>query len=210
MILATMEDRVVDVHLSDHAGGGDTRHLLPGEGDLPWSALLRAVNGVYQGPLMIEASLAGEPEAFSEVRGRLDPILMGLATQDDPCTEAPPLGVLKGIRLFNERQFYECHEEIEHEWHAERRPIRFLYQGILQIGVGFHHARAGNHRGAVLLLTDGIEKTARFLPRCQGIDTARLVTESQRCLDQIIELGPDRLPEFEWDGVPRVHRSSAS
>ncbi|MGH9895493.1 MAG: hypothetical protein ACREA0_26620, partial [bacterium] len=57
----------------------------------------------------------------------------------------------------------------------------------------------------VLLLTDGIEKTSRFIPSCQGIDTARLVAESQACLDQIIALGPSRLKEFEWERVPFVH-----
>jgi hypothetical protein len=61
----------------------------------------------------------------------------------------------------------------------------------------------------VLLLTDGIEKTSRFLPSCLGIDTARLVTESQACLDQIIALGPDHLESFDWTMVPRVHLQDA-
>ncbi|MGH2530862.1 MAG: DUF309 domain-containing protein [Thermomicrobiales bacterium] len=206
MVLAAMGDRVVDVHLSDHREGESReRRLPPGAGDLPWSALLRAVAGSYRGPLMIEAHLTQDPEAFARVRGLLTPILGSLAINDDPCQDAPPAGVLTGIRLFNERQFYECHEEIEHEWHAERRPIRALYQGILQIGVGFHHARAGNHKGAILLLTDGIEKTARFIPTCQGIDTVRLVAESQACLDRMVALGAGRMHEFDWENVPFVH-----
>lgn len=206
MVLAAMGERVVDVHLSDHREGEPgERHLPPGDGDLPWSALLRAVAGSYSGPLMIEANLTQEPEAVARMRALLDPILRSLATNDDPCAEAPPAGVREGIRLFNARRFYECHEEIEHEWHAERRPLRALYQGILQIGVGFHHARSGNHKGAVLLLTDGIEKTSRFVPACQGIDTARLVAESQVCLDRIVALGPARLGEFDWERVPFVH-----
>jgi sugar phosphate isomerase/epimerase/predicted metal-dependent hydrolase len=206
LVLAAMLDRVVDVHLSDYrADDPDARHLPPGEGDLPWSALIRAITMAYAGPMMIEGSLAGESDALSRVQARLNPLIHGLLEEADPCQGTPPAGVVEGIRLFNEQQFYECHEEIEHEWHAERRPVRNLYQGILQIGVGLHHARGGNHRGAVLLLTDGIEKTSRFLPSCLGIDTARLVTESQACLDQIIALGPDRMERFDWAMVPRVH-----
>ena len=79
---------------------------------------------------------------------------------------APPARVLEGIRLFNDGEYYECHEVIEHEWHAETRPIRRLYQGILQIGVGFLHIKRGNHTGALLLLNDGIEKTSEFTPAC--------------------------------------------
>ena len=209
MVLAAMGDRVVDVHLSDRREAEPAaRHLLPGEGDLPWAALIRAIAGVYAGPLMVEASLGPEGAAFEGVRKFFRPLLAALGSESDPaarCAGLPPPGVLEGIRLFNERRFYECHEEIEHEWHAERGEIRALYQGILQIGVGFHHARNGNHRGAVLLLTDGIEKTSRFVPRCLGIETGRLVAESQACLDRIVTLGPERLREFEVDEVPFVH-----
>jgi sugar phosphate isomerase/epimerase/predicted metal-dependent hydrolase len=205
MILQAMEDRVVDVHLSDYRAGEPTRHLPPGQGELPWPALIRAIAGVYSGPMMIEAGLGSEPHTLLSVIDFLTPLIAQATSAQSECDGPLPPGVLEGIRLFNDRQFYECHEEIEHEWHAERGEIRRLYQGILQIGVGFHHARAGNHRGAVLLLTDGIEKTAGFLPACRGVDTARLVRESQACLDQIIALGPDRLSEFDWDSVPLVH-----
>jgi predicted metal-dependent hydrolase len=106
--------------------------------------------------------------------------------------------------LFNTGNYYEAHESLEHEWHAERGSVRKLYQGILQIGVGLHHTRSGNHRGAVLLLTDGIEKTSSFVPTYRGLDTARLVREAQSCLDQVTTLGPERLNEFDWGQVPVI------
>ena len=134
----------------------------------------------------------------------LEPLLAAASDGGDPCDGRTPAGVREGIRLFNAGRFYEAHEALEHEWHAERRPIRRLYQGILQIGVGFHHARGGNHRGAILLLTDGIEKVSGFVPACQGIDTARLVRESQACLDRIVAGGPDGLEAFDWDAVPAI------
>lgn len=208
MVLAAMEGRLADVHVSDRkVGDPASRHLPPGDGDLPWPALVRAIaNSGYDGPLIAEGALGSDPAAtMARIRRRFDPLLASLTPETDPCAGELPPGVREGIRLFNERKFYECHEEIEHEWHAERGPIRRLYQGILQIGVGFHHARHGNHRGAVLLLTDGIEKTSHFLPSCRGIDTARLVAESQACLDRIVELGPERLGAFDWETVPLVN-----
>jgi uncharacterized protein len=121
------------------------------------------------------------------------------------CGEPPPPGLLAGIALFNAGEFFECHEELETLWKAERDPIRYLYQGILQIGVGFHHWRNGNFRGASLLLRDGIDKTSRFQPGCLGVDTARLCAEAQACLDVLLELGRERLREFDWARVPHVH-----
>jgi uncharacterized protein len=158
---------------------------------------------------MVEGILGPDLAPLHRVHDRFTKLIREIDNAGGECDGALPPGVLEGIHLFNERKFYECHEVIEHEWHAERGPIRNLYQGILQIGVGFHHARGGNHRGAILLLTDGIEKTSRFLPVCRQIDTARLVRESQHCLDQIVALGPDKLSEFDWDLVPLVHEVGA-
>jgi uncharacterized protein len=213
MVLAAMGNRVVNVHISDYRAEDVTsRHLPPGDGDLPWSALLRAVAGSgYAGPMMIEGPLGDDGTTFARVRERLNPLIRSVfsfapdgAEGTDAPLEEPPAGVRTGIDLFNEGRFYEAHEAIEHEWHAERGPIRRLYQGILQIGVGFHHALNGNHRGAVLLLTDGIDKTAAFTPRCLGLETGALVTQARDCLARLTALGPDRLAEFDTGLIPRI------
>ena len=124
------------------------------------------------------------------------------------CREAPPAGLLEGIALFNAGEFYECHHALEALWLEERDPIRYLYQGILQIGVGFYHLGVRrNYRGAVLLLRDGIDKVRRYEPVCMTIDTARLCDEAQVCLDQLHALGRDEIDRFDWSRVPRVHFS---
>lgn len=207
MILAAMESRLLDVHLRDYRESDPSnRGLLPGEGNLPWPALTRAIgNTGYAGPLILEGSLGSDAtETISRVRGVIDPLITSAKSSEDPCNAPLPPGVLEGIHLFNERKFYECHEEIEHEWHAERGPVRQLYQGILQIGVGFHHIRGGNQRGAVLLLSDGIAKVSQFLPACSGIDTASLVMQGQRCLDIIAILDPEDLASFDWELAPSI------
>jgi sugar phosphate isomerase/epimerase/predicted metal-dependent hydrolase len=211
MILSAMEGRIFDVHLSDRREADPTaRHLPPGEGDLPWPALLRAIAGVYSGPLMLEGNVGDDLPRIEATRRHLDPMLREiLEERRAPCEANPPPGLLEGIRLFNAGEYYECHEAIEHEWHAESRPIRRLYQGILQIGVGFLHALRGNHTGALLLLRDGIEKTTEFAPVCLGIETGRLAAESQAALEQLRELGSDRLGEFDFTSIPRIHLTTS-
>jgi sugar phosphate isomerase/epimerase/predicted metal-dependent hydrolase len=207
MILSAMQGRVFDVHLSDRRENDPTnRHLPPGEGDLPWPALLRAIASVYTGPMMLEGIVGEDIGRIEATRRHLDPILREILEESRvPCDGNPPPGILEGIRLFNAGEFYECHEAIEHEWHAESRPIRRLYQGILQIGVGFLHAKRGNHTGALLLLRDGIEKTTDFAPVCLGIETGRLIAESQAALENLRELGAERLGEFDFSSVPQIH-----
>jgi hypothetical protein len=210
MLLSAMEGRVFDVHLSDRREDDpNNRHLPPGEGDLPWPALLRAIAGAYSGPLMLEGVVGEDVGRIDATRRYLDPILRDILSESrEPCAASPPPGLLEGIRLFNAGEFYECHEVIEHEWHAESRPIRRLYQGILQIGVGFLHARRGNHTGALLLLADGIEKTSEFAPACLGIETGRLAAESQAALEQLRALGPQRMAEYDLASVPQIHFAS--
>lgn len=207
MIVNAMGERLVNVHLADLAEGTETNphapRILPGEGMTPWSALVRAIAGAgYAGPMMLETSVDAGGERWQSAHDYLQPLINAL---DLPIEQAPlPPGVVEGIELFNAGEWYEAHEALEHEWHAERGHDRNLYQGILQIGVGLHHARSGNHRGAVLLLTDGIDKTARFAPEHRGLDTARLVREAQACLDQVLALGPDGLGRFDWSLVPVI------
>ena len=188
LLLRQMQGRLFDAHLRDFdAEGKRPGNILPGEGTLPWPAILRAIRGTgFDGPLMLEAVLQPDPaRSVAAVRALLDPLIAMVNAGEPGCASTPPPGVLEGIRLFNEGLYYECHEEIEHEWHAETGEIRNLYQGILQIGVGFHHASNGNLRGARLLLTDGLDKLGRFLPTCLGIDTQALFDESAAVLDDI-------------------------
>ncbi len=48
------------------------------------------------------------------------------------------------------------------------RPIRYLYQGILKIGVGFYKLRLGNYRGTINHLNGGIAYLEPFGETCLG------------------------------------------
>ena len=112
--------------------------------------------------------------------------------------------VLKGIEEFNRGEFYECHEYLEDAWREESRQVRYLYQGILQIGVGFYHQENGNWRGATGLLKSGVARLEEFEPETLGLDVTRLVRESEWCLRELEELGRERVREFDRSKVPKV------
>ena len=120
------------------------------------------------------------------------------------CDEAPPALLLEGIAQFNRGQFFEQHETLERLWHSERREVRRLYQGILQVGVAFHHLRRLNHHGTVYMLTRGSGYLAPFAPRCQRVDVEALLAAAATALHEVERLGSGRLGEFDWDLVPKV------
>ena len=120
------------------------------------------------------------------------------------CDEPPPPLLLEGIAQFNRGEFFEQHETLELLWRAETRNIRYLYQGILQIGVAFHHLRKQNHHGTVYMLTRGQNYLAPFAPRCQRVDVQALLDSAAAALREVNRLGADRLAEFDWSLTPSV------
>ena len=128
---------------------------------------------------------------------------MGEEDPDGALDGLPDLA-LKGIEEFNNGEFYECHEYLEEAWMQEPRRVRFLYQGILQVGVGFYHLQNGNWRGATGLLRNGTQRLREFEPDTLGIDVAGLVRESERCLRELETLGRERVREFDASKIPRV------
>jgi len=104
---------------------------------------------------------------------------------------------LQGIELFNAGQFYQQHDIFEAHWTADQRSIRDLYQGIPQIGVAFDHIEQGNYRGAVKTLRRGLLRLRLLPPVCQTLDVAALRRAARRIHDELLELGPDRLADFD-------------
>lgn len=113
-----------------------------------------------------------------ESRERKRPAIgkIGRGRPSEHCVEPPTPALLRGINEFNKRQFFECHETLEEAWIEETDPLRYLYQGILQVGVGFYHLRRGNFRGASGLLARGLELLRPFAPDCMYVDVARLIS----------------------------------
>ena len=101
-----------------------------------------------------------------------------------------------GIRLFNRREFFECHEVLEEEWTPERGPRRLFLQSLIHMAVGLYHASRGNTLGAGRQIRKGLRKLAGYQPSCEGIDTARLhreMTATLECIEAAREYAPPRI-----------------
>ena len=120
------------------------------------------------------------------------------------CGEPPPPQLLTGVEQFNRGEYFEQHETLELLWRAEIRPVRKLYQGILQIGVAFYHLKRRNYHGVVYMLTRGSAYLQPFAPACQRIDVTSLIELATSTLRIVEQLGPARLDEFRWEPKPEV------
>jgi predicted metal-dependent hydrolase len=88
---------------------------------------------------------------------------MSGATEYDP-------RYLRGIALFNEREYFDAHEVWEDLWHDTAGPERRFYQALIQVAVAVYHASNGNTRGAVRLYHSAQRYMQAFGPRYNGLD----------------------------------------
>lgn len=126
------------------------------------------------------------------------------------CEESPPGQLLQGIREFNRREWYECHETIEDLWIGSSGELRDFYQGIIQIAIALHHWHNGNFGGAVSLLKGGGGYLRRVSDRCQWVDVAALVADADRMRDALEECGTERMAALDSACIPLIKTVSAA
>lgn len=117
---------------------------------------------------------------------------------------APPPALCHAVAQFNAGEYWECHETLEALWVAERRPIRDLYQGILQVGVAFHHLKRRNYAGAIKLLRRGLPRLRDLPAVCQGVHVAALAAAAHAVHDAAVALGPERIGEIDLTALPQI------
>jgi len=96
----------------------------------------------------------------------------------EPEVSAYPDRYKKGVWLFNNRYFFECHEILEDLWRDSIGTEKLFYQMIIHAAVAFVHWENGNRKG-VLSLYHTFNLKAANIPAdaYMGLDIARLKTE---------------------------------
>jgi hypothetical protein len=115
----------------------------------------------------------------------------------ETCQEPLSAKAIKGLELFNEGEYFECHEELEDAWNEDSGPGRDLYRGILQVGVAYLQIERGNYRGAIKMLLRVRQWLDPLPDICRGINIAQLRRDAQAVHDTLLQLGPERINEFD-------------
>lgn len=113
--------------------------------------------------------------------------------------------IADGVRLFNERYFFEAHEVLEGAWREERGESRLFLQGLIQICAAYHHYQNGNLVGAATLLHRGADKLRGYPHRYQGIDVRSLLEGVNSDRERIERMQSDRTSGEPID-FPKIER----
>jgi hypothetical protein len=113
------------------------------------------------------------------------------ALRADPRLEA-------AISLFNQGEWYACHDGFEELWHETQGPLRPLLQGVLQVAVARLHLERGNRRGATVLLGEGLGRLQRCGADDLDLDLAALRPVLQQWLSALQTDAPtEALPPLQ-------------
>ena len=81
--------------------------------------------------------------------------------------------IKKGVELYNQKRYWECHEELEDHWLEDTYDnARFVYWAIIQASTALYHYEDKNIEGARGQITKAQDKLAR----CEkmGVETSYL------------------------------------
>ncbi len=104
---------------------------------------------------------------------------------------------IEGLKLFNQKQFFEAHEELEEAWRDETGTIRELYRGMLQAAVVYLHITRGNYDGAVKVYGRCLKWLNLWPDVCRGVRVGKLKQDLGAAVKAIQVLGKDQIGRFD-------------
>ena len=75
----------------------------------------------------------------------------------------------RGVALFNDGEYFACHEVLEELWKSRTGEERAAVQGLIQAAVAILHAQRGNHRGALSVYRKAMRNLKSASDDCLGL-----------------------------------------
>jgi len=126
---------------------------------------------------------------------------------DEPSSQDYPRQYLEGIRLFNEREFFECHDVIEELWTETYGEERKFLQGLIQSAVALYHFGNDNLGGAKKMYLAARDKLQRYGESYWGLDLKQFLSDMDHCFEDVTAV-TEGYPEgvtLREDRIPRMH-----
>lgn len=93
---------------------------------------------------------------------------------------------LKGVQLFNQHEFFACHDELEDLWTETLGPEREFYQGLIHAAVALFHFEGGNLGGARKMHDSASAYLSGYEPTSVGIDVTKFLGQMRHCFRDLL------------------------
>lgn len=123
--------------------------------------------------------------------------MTGVSVNPSDCVGTVHPAAVKGMELFNAREYWLAHEELEKAWKEESGTVRELYRAVLQTAVVYLHVTRGNYNGAVKVYGRVQKWITPWPDVCRGIEIGKLRQDLDAVITEVKRLGPDQLASFD-------------
>jgi len=113
----------------------------------------------------------------------------------------------EGITLFNQQDFFPCHDVFEDFWSELTGPEKTFFQGLIHASVCLFHFEGGNLSGARKMYSSFRLYVAEFAPEFCGIQVQQLMEDMEFCFEDLLAvssgyphgltLNPERIPQIQ-------------
>ena len=122
-------------------------------------------------------------------------------TEVDFDPERPVSEALReGVRLFNDGEYEDSHEDFEHGWLASESGDADFFKGLVQAAICLHKLEQGQRDGAKKLHAGMRRYLAAYLPSHRGVDVSALMEEMSSFLQDVAEATGPR----DWTRAPQM------
>lgn len=129
---------------------------------------------------------------------------------DPPLSENSAGGTLAAaVCLFNQREYFACHDVLEELWSETIGDDRDFLQGLLHVAVSLHHLSEGNPTGARKMYASSLRYLESSGSSRQGIDLDRLRAELAACFARSRSDVNPAAPHCDIDIFPQLHEGDA-
>ncbi len=108
------------------------------------------------------------------------------------------------VELFNERNFYDCHEVLEELWLDYEGPARKYYQGLIHLASAYLLLMRGNMRGCRARFASTLGYFSEYPTTYMGLDLEPLRVNVALWLDRLDGSDPGARLRYVDSDVPML------
>ncbi|MFO1006115.1 MAG: DUF309 domain-containing protein [Planctomycetaceae bacterium] len=127
---------------------------------------------------------------------------------DDSSHDPPAATLEEAVRLFNEREYFACHDVLEELWGETVGADRDFYQGLLHAAVSLFHLSEGNPAGARKMHASSLRYLAGYGAAFSGIDLDQLRADLAVSFEPLRAGIPAGFVAPDLETLPLLHGSS--
>lgn len=106
-------------------------------------------------------------------------------------TDDYPEQYREGLRLFNEEEFYDCHDVLEELWSETLGEEKKFLQGLIQAAIALFHFGNENFGGAKKLYFSARKNLEPYGEDYMGVQLGRFLADFEVCFRELLDNAED-------------------